>query len=410
MGERGYSFCEMRHDTGHTPGRDGPRRPTRTGGDAPVEQAALFGDLITERMHALELLDRAAALRGLARQVRERTGAHIGFAGPIEDDDLLVLRHWSGTRATAMHDLHVPLGRGLGGSAFARSTPVWVQDYRSSKSITHDFDVPICHEGIHSMLAVPMVREGRILGVVYAAMREVVELGDRRLDAVVDLANTGALALETATAAQRQREMTAAGERRRIASSLHDSVGARLFRIGAELRDMRSLVDGSATELTRRLESLERQLAETSSEFRESVYSLDHEETGLGIGATLSSDCARFEQRTGVSAQAVEIGTVPACDPQRTRVVVAAAREALLNVEKHADARSVLVSTLEWDGGIVVSVADDGNGWPDDESGSESGGMGLSSTSDRLESVGGTLSVVANEDGGLTVRIWVPVS
>lgn len=370
---------------------------------------ARFEDLLTEHMHALDLLDRAAALRGLAQEVRERTGAHIGFAGPTEDEDLLVLRHWSGTQATGMHDLHVPLGRGLGGSAFARSMPVWVEDYTLSKSITHDFDVPISDEGIRSMLAVPMIRNGRILGVVYAAMREVVELGDRRLDTVVDLANSGALALETASAAQRQRETAAAGERRRIASWLHDSVGARLFRIGAELRDMRSLLDGSATELTERLQSLERQLAETSSEFRESVYSMDHDETGRGVSGTLSGDCTRFEHRTGIQAQTVEIGTVPECDPERARVLVAAAREALLNVEKHSGARSVLVSVVEWHGGVVVSVADDGHGWPEDGEGSHSG-IGLSSMTDRIESVGGSLSVVANEDGGLTVRAWVPLS
>ncbi len=358
----------------------------------------------------LDLLDRAAALRGLAHQVRERTGAHIGFAGPIEDDQLLVLRHWSGTRATGMHDLQVPLGRGLGGSAFARSMPVWVDDYCLSQSITHDFDVPISDEGIRSMLAVPMVRGGRILGVVYAAMREIVELGDRRLDTVVDLATSGALALKTASAAERQRETAAAGERRRIASSLHDSVGARLFRIGAELRDMRSLVDGEATELTERLDSLQQQLAETSSEFRESIYALDHDESGGDLTATLSRDCAGFQKRTGIAAQTVEIGPLPVCDSQRARVAVAAAREALLNVEKHARAHSVLISVIEWDGGVVVSVADDGDGWHSHDTDRPGNGVGLSSLADRVEGVGGTLSVVANEDGGLTVRIWMPAS
>ena len=40
--------------------------------------------------------------------------------------------------------------------------------------------------------------------------------------------------------------------------------------------------------------------------------------------------------------------------------------------------------------------------------GRESSGMGLQASYDRLARLGGTLSVVGNEDGGLTVRAWVP--
>jgi LuxR family transcriptional regulator, regulator of acetate metabolism len=36
-------------------------------------------------------------------------------------------------------------------------------------------------------------------------------------------------------------------------------------------------------------------------------------------------------------------------------------------------------------------------------------GIGLKASYDRLARVGGALSVVGNEDGGLTVRAWVPM-
>ncbi|GAB3301925.1 GAF domain-containing protein [Parasphingorhabdus pacifica] len=355
----------------------------------------------------LNLLDSSTALRGLAELVRDRCGAHIGLAGPAESDRLLVLRQWAGTRATGLHDLHVGMGLGLGGRAFAESKPVWVDDYCASNLITHDFDRPISADGIHSMLAVPMVRGGRIHGVLYAAARDITGFGDRQLDMAVDLADSGALALQTASTAQRQRESATVAERRRIASALHDSVGAQLFRIGAELRDLRNDAAGESSTLLERLTSLETQLSEAASAFRDSVHALDHDEPNGELGAALVSACAAFERRTGITAQAIEVDAVGP-DRHRTRTLLATAREALLNVEKHARARSVLITLLALDGGVALSIVDDGVGWSPDCA--ASGGIGLSRMAAQVEELGGVFSVVTNEDGGLTVRAWVPLS
>lgn len=390
---------------------DGSGSQLTAAGKRTAVHAERFGQLLDEHAQVLNLLDSTTALRGLAQLIREKCGAHIGLAGPAESDRLLVLRQWAGTQATGLHDLHVPLGLGLGGRVFAELKPVWVDDYCASEMITHDFDRPISADGIRTMLAVPMVRTGRVYGVLYAAVRDIKGFSDRQLDAAVDIANSGALALQTASAAERQRETAAVAERRRIASALHDSVGAQLFRIGAELRDMRNDAEGQGegTALLGRLAWLENQLTEAASAFRDSVHALDHDEPIGWLGTMLTSDCTAFQRRTGIAAQAVEVGEVPECDPHRTRVVVTAAREALLNVEKHANARSLLVSTIAWDGGIMVSVADDGEGWRARDDGTDDG-IGLSSTAGRVEEIGGKLSVVSNEDGGLTVRIWIPLS
>ncbi|GAA2785138.1 GAF domain-containing sensor histidine kinase [Saccharopolyspora taberi] len=379
----------------------------RAGVERVAEQGVRFERLLDEHSQVLTLLDDTAALRGLAQRIREECGAHIGLAGPVESERLLVLRQWNGTWATGLHDLHVPMGLGLGGKCFAELRPVWVDDYCASELITHDFDGPISADGIRTMMAVPMIRAGRVHGVVYAAMREVTDFSGRQLDAAVAVADSGGLALQTASAARRQRETAAATERRRIASALHDSVGAQLFRLGAELRDLREHARTEGAALLDRLILLEDQLAQTASAFRESVHALDHDEPAGGLAATLSSDCAAFQRRTGTTAQAVEIGTLPDCDPHRSRVLIAAAREALLNVEKHANARSVLISLIALDDGLTVSIADDGDGWKHQDGGN---GIGLRTTTDRVEELGGTLSVVANEDGGLTVRVWVPLS
>ncbi len=379
--------------------------------DPPAQRALRFGELLGSHAQVLDLLDRAAALRGLAKRVREECGVHIGLAGLAESEDLLVLRQWDGLwqgdgmPGSTLHDLHVPIGLGLGGRVYERLEPVWVDDYRRSDVITHDFDVPISADDVRSMMAVPMMLDGRTQGVLYAAMREPVGFSDRQLDTALEIAGTGALALQTASAAERQRQNAVSAERRKMASELHDSVGAQLFRMGAELRDLRNSVGGEAADLLARLDSLQDQLAETASTFRESVHALDHDEPPAGrLAAALTRDCAEFGKRTGISAQSVEIGPVADCDAERGRVLLAVAREALLNVEKHSSASSVLISSVALDGGLAVSVADDGDG----ASVRDSDGIGLRSAADRVGSLGGTLSTVVNEDGGLTVRVWMP--
>ena len=380
---------------------------TNASAERAVERGSQLTELLSEHTRVLHLLDTTAALRDLARMMREGCGAHIGLAGPIEAERLLVLRQWDGTRATGLHDLHVPMGLGLGGLAYAKTHPVWVLDYRSSPLITHDFDNAISADGIKTMLAVPMVRGGQTYGVVYAALREAREISDRVLDTATRIADDGAIALQTAATARRQREAATRAERRRIAAALHDSVGAQLFRIGSELRDLRTTAAHGHTELVDQLLRLEKQLAQTASAFRESVQALNQQEPSQSLTATLSNDCAEFQRRTGVEAQTLEIGALPECDEHRAKAIIAVVREALLNVEKHANADSVLVSLLPMDGGIAVSVADDGTGWGESTAAS---GIGMQTMRDRVEAVGGTFSVVTNEDGGITVRVWMPVA
>jgi signal transduction histidine kinase len=97
---------------------------------------------------------------------------------------------------------------------------------------------------------------------------------------------------------------------------------------------------------------------------------------------------------------------VPPLPSGCTHALAGAVREALLNVEKHARASSVLVSLFRAAEGVAVTVYDDGEGPP--AAPTEGTGLGLAAATDRLGQVAGTLRVGRNDDGGVTVRAWVP--
>lgn len=365
------------------------------------------------------LLDRRAALREAARRARAATGADISLVGQVEQDGVAVLRSWSGTREGGLHNLVVPTGLGLGGKVLATRRPFAVRHYARSRSITHHFDEPIEAEGIKAMLTVPVHRDGRLIGVIYVARRERGGFADSVVTALSGIADATAAALTIADLAEAQRDAETRAERRRIAVALHDSVGAMLFAIGAQVRDLLT-DDETSPALAERLGDVERRLAETSRELRRSVAALSDTPADCSLPATVAGDCRAFQERTGVVTRAVTLTPLPELDAQRCRAVLSAVREALLNVEKHARASSVVVSLAAAEGALTAVVADDGNGWirrpplPDDPAelpgGTPlpAGGLGLAAVEERLGRLGGTLQVLENDDAGLTVRVRIP--
>jgi signal transduction histidine kinase len=76
--------------------------------------------------------------------------------------------------------------------------------------------------------------------------------------------------------------------------------------------------------------------------------------------------------------------------------------EALANVQKHAGARRVVVRASVEAEILTVEVADDGAG------GADTAGTGLRGLADRVEALGGTLSVESAAGHGTRLRAVIP--
>lgn len=84
------------------------------------------------------------------------------------------------------------------------------------------------------------------------------------------------------------------------------------------------------------------------------------------------------------------------------------AKEALVNIRKHADASRATVRVDSVDGGVEVLVADDGRGFDGDGLIGRPGHLGLRGMHDRAAVAGGRVDVVSTPGVGTTVRIWLP--
>lgn len=353
----------------------------------------------------LALLDGPAAMRRIVATVPTVCGADTAWVGEPEGPDEIVLRHPLNVRTDRVDGLVVPVGCGLGGQVLVERTPKWVRDYQHAQSITHHFKSVVEAEGMSSMIAVPMVYENRLLGVLYGSNRYAASYDDRATQLFEQAAARAAAAVVVAERARHAAEIAVHEERRRVALDLHDTVGAMLFTIGAGIRRLtEELPPGDA--LQGRLSELEQQTAEAAAALRTSLHALNAPPDRIAGCVALRGDCRAFQERTGIIARLITVTDVPPLPPAHVRALVAAAREALLNVEKHARAQSVVVSVFAGAGGVTVRIADDGVGLP--TVGNASEGLGMQAMSERLARVGGRLSVGRNEDGGVTVQAWVP--
>ncbi len=97
-----------------------------------------------------------------------------------------------------------------------------------------------------------------------------------------------------------------------------------------------------------------------TSDLRGQTLSLHQPPEDKALAVALQGDCREFAARAGVAAELVVLGDLPLLDSARTDVLRRTALEALLNVEKHAAARYVVVSLYRDGDGVGLTVADDG--------------------------------------------------
>jgi signal transduction histidine kinase len=354
---------------------------------------------------ALTLLDRPAVIQRMVMSVPDLTGLDVAWVGEPDGSDRIVLRHAVNASAGLINGLVVPEGAGLGGKVLTARRPLWVSDYCTSPDITHQFRTQASAEGLKSMIAVPITFDGQLLGVLYGANRHEAEYGDRITLALEGIAARTAAAQVVAERARHAAEVAVHEERRRMALELHDTVGAMLYTLGAGIRRLGAEAQLDA-QTRARVSAIEQQAAEAAVALRGSLRVLSAAPEQVALGVALREHCTAFQQRTGTTVRMIMLTELPALPASRVKALADAAREALLNAEKHAQANSVVVTAFAQLDGVAVTISDDGIGF--DASSPLPVGLGLTSMSDRLARVGGTATITRNDDGGLTVQAWVP--
>lgn len=206
-------------------------------------------------------------------------------------------------------------------------------------------------------------------------------------------------------------QLTRENEAGRIARELHDELGQMLTALKLDLAALRRrcgkegnaacvmALDGGISELSARIDAAIDCVRRVSSELRPTV--LDR----LGLAAALEWQAREIEARTELSVL-VDIKGLGEQVPWLVAVTLfRIAQEALTNVVRHAQAKTVWLEVEGSDAWIELVVRDDGRGIADTGKAASLGVLGMK---ERANLVGGEFVLESAAGKGTTARVKVP--
>jgi signal transduction histidine kinase len=210
--------------------------------------------------------------------------------------------------------------------------------------------------------------------------------------------------------AARVEELAAAEERTRLAREIHDSLGHHLTLLSVQLQAAAKLVTLNPNRAATEIENARAVVAEALRDVRQSVSALratTAEQSHLSERVPrLSQD---FAETTGVvvNYHAQEWRELDFLSPAQALTLYRAVQEGLTNVQKHAHASRVDITLERADDRVRVRIADNGvGGQPSDHSVS---GFGLMGLRERVELLGGSLTVRPRDGMGFELCLELPL-
>ena len=198
-------------------------------------------------------------------------------------------------------------------------------------------------------------------------------------------------------------------ERARIARELHDETSQMLTAFTLELATLREL-----SKRKPQMKMVVNKLQELSRQMSQGIYSLVHDlrpaqldDLGLvpAIQSLLDNEC----KPKGLQVAFVVNGTRKRLDSLIETVLFRVTQEALTNVTRHAETKQASVHLDYTPGTITLGVLDAGKGFDPNEPLHPPRGWGLEGMRERVESVGGQLSLYSAPGRGTTVEVVIPL-
>ena len=255
-----------------------------------------------------------------------------------------------------------------------------------------------------SWLGVPLLVKDRLIGVLTVDHELPHQFNSQDAQFVLAFANQVAVALDNARLYERAQTVAALEERQRLARELHDSVSQALYGIALGARTARTLLDRPETkkdELNNPLDYVLSLSEAGLAEMRALIFELRPESLETeGLIAALNKQAEALRARHHVEV-VLELCDEPPL-PIGTKVsLYRVAQEALNNTIKHAHASRIDIRMACEDGLLRLAVEDDGTGF--DPHQEFPGHLGLQSMRERMEGLGGQLSIESAPEAGTRV-------
>lgn len=292
-----------------------------------------------------------------------------------------------------------------------RNEPSFLEDLQSNPRVNKEVAGVL---GARSVLAVPLVVDGRALGLAVTGTfdDDYRTFTEEQVELAWDIARVATLVIENAQLHQQARHIAALVERERLSREIHDNLAQALSALKLQASYIEQLLQTNQQEQALIYATMMKKIAaEAQEDAREAIFSLRHSASSQAeLVPMLEARLERFRKVYGMDTRLVLQDELPSALPTATVVqLTQIIQEALSNVRKHANAKTISVALARSDGHLVVTVEDDGKGF-DFSAMLASGysGFGLQIMHERAQSVGGDLEITSSGEGTRVV-VRVPV-
>jgi PAS domain S-box-containing protein len=282
----------------------------------------------------------------------------------------------------------------------------------SSASVSYD-DAPgqlapvAGQRGLRCAVAAPILVDDKIWGVMLAGWqqpgRNTAE-AEQRMTEFTELVATAIANAESRAelVASRARIVAASDDtRRRIERNLHDGAQQHLVTLGLQLRSLVPAIPAEPGQLRADIADIASGLDDVLEELRELSRGIHPVVLATGgLGPALRTLARRAPLPVGIDVH------VPVRPPRHIEAAIYyVIAEILTNAAKHSRADAVAVEVEALDGAVRVTASDDGVGGAN-----ASRGSGLLGIRDRVDALGGTMSLASPLGEGTSITIQIPVA
>jgi PAS domain S-box-containing protein len=198
-------------------------------------------------------------------------------------------------------------------------------------------------------------------------------------------------------------------ERTWIARELHDDINQRIALLTVQVGQWAQGLPESGTEVTEHIRHFRSDLAGLGNDIQALSHRLHSSKLDyLGIAAAAKGFCKEMCERQKLEIEFSHAGIPPNLPKEIALCLFRVLQEALQNAAKHSGARFFTVELQGSSGEIELTVKDLGVGF-DQQNAFNRRGLGLISMRERLQLVGGELSIKSESSHGTTISARVPL-
>lgn len=266
---------------------------------------------------------------------------------------------------------------------------------------------------LRASLEVPVRSPDGPLGDLWVGRRSDAPYSERDRSFLATLGDVASIAITNARMRESERQGAILAERERIAREMHDSLAQILGATHLRLRALETRAEVTAVPtIAAEIGDLADLIHEAYRDVREAILGL-RESSGIeqrGLLESLRVYLDRYSRQSGLRATLeAELDHEPWLSPRAEVQVIRVIQEALTNVRKHAGASAAVVRITNGDDVTTITIEDDGHGFDLASALLDRGArFGLHTMRERMELIGGTLSIDSAPGRGTRVIARVP--